>query len=46
MNWKNHKLKQYKIKAEKPFECIMCERSFKTQDELSEHQHYDCTGGW
>ncbi len=29
------------------FKCGMCNRrSFKTQEELSRHQHLFCTGGW
>ena len=39
------KLKK-KSKNPLPFRCIMCGKSYKTQDELSEHQHYNCTGGW
>ncbi len=31
---------------EKPFKCIMCGDKFKTQEELSKHQHLFCTGGW
>ena len=31
---------------EKPYKCVMCEKRFKTQEELSKHQHLFCTGGW
>lgn len=29
-----------------PFVCPICGMSFKGQEKLSEHQYYDCTGGW
>jgi len=32
--------------SQPPFRCIICGKSFRTQDELSEHQYYNCTGGW
>jgi len=32
--------------SEKQYKCIMCGDKFKTQEELSKHQHLFCTGGW
>lgn len=42
------KLKRKEMKEqEKPFYCEACEKaSFRTQEELSRHQHYFCIGGW
>jgi hypothetical protein len=46
MNYRNMKLKQYKYERENPYKCEACGDRFKTQLELSKHQHYFCTGGW
>jgi hypothetical protein len=48
MKLENWKPKSFISKIEIPlgFKCIMCGKSYRTQEELSEHQHYNCTGGW
>jgi len=40
-------LKSWKEELKEPqHKCIMCGNKFKTQEELSKHQHLFCTGGW
>lgn len=34
------------LKEPHKFKCIMCGNKFRTQEELSKHQHLFCTGGW
>ena len=29
-----------------PFRCTLCGKTFESQEDLSKHQYYDCTGGW